>query len=233
MYLINCFWSIDEVHKSFVGVACNKDNAIPVLLKRRLSTMGLNVLTTIKCCIESINEENLIWVISSRFGDTEKMISLFNSLYKKEQGSPTDFSMSVHNALIGISSIQQKNTQMHTAISAGDMSFSCGFVEAYSIASTKQQKIGYIYYDFPLPDIYDDIITNDKQKLVVAFIIDPATSAPIAQESISLEFSVEQNVSHSTLSQFINFLSGDQKKLDFFIPGGCLNLAKGKIANAN
>lgn len=233
MQLINCFWSIDGVHKNFVGAVCNKDNAIPLLLKRRLSTMGRNVLTTIKCCIESINEENLIWVVSSRFGDTEKMISLFNSLYKKEQGSPTDFSMSVHNALVGISSIQQKNTQMHTAISSGNMSFSCGFVEAYSIAITRQQKVGYIYYDFPLPDIYDSLITNDKQRSIVAFIIDSTTSAPTAQEFVSIGFSVEQNVNSSTLSEFIGFFSGDQKKLDFFIPGGCLRLAKGKVADAN
>ena len=233
MHLINCLWSTDKVFKNFVDVVYKEDNSIPALLKRRLSLMGRNVFTAIKCCVESINDEHLIWVVSSRFGDTEKMISLFNCLHKKEQGSPTDFSMSVHNALIGISSIKQKNTQMHTAISAGDMSFSCGFVEAYSLAKTKAQKIGYIYYDFPLPDVYDDIIKNDSQKTVVAFIIDPTAFLLTAQEFLSLEFSVERNGNNSTLGQFTNFLESNQENLDFFVPGGCLILTKGKIANAN
>lgn len=92
---------------------------VPKALKRRLGKLGYNVLSVMDLCSQTDDSDDTTWVVSSRHGDTNRMGRLFQSIADKELLSPTDFSMSVHNALPGMHSIKTINTSMHTAMSGG------------------------------------------------------------------------------------------------------------------
>lgn len=145
---------------------------VPKTLKRRLGNIGFNVISVMNLCTENSEADDMIWVISSRHGDTNRMIRLFQNVCDNDLLSPTDFSMSVHNALPGMHSIQTNNTSMHTAISGGVHSFALGLLEAYVLLKTKNQKIGYLYYDFQLPDAYSALEIDNQESLIIGMTLD-------------------------------------------------------------
>lgn len=121
---------------------------LPASLKRRLNFIGESFFDSLQLLDK---KEPFPWVVASRHGDSNRMISLFERICNKEESSPTDFSLSVHNALIGLYSIFKKNTHPHTSLAAGEHTFAMGFFESYVQCLTLQQKVGYIYYDSALP----------------------------------------------------------------------------------
>jgi hypothetical protein len=72
------------------------------------------------------------YVLSTRHGELDRTVSLLNSIDSREPLSPADFSMSVHNSLIGLLSMAAGNRGGHTAVSAGSESFCFGLLEAVS-----------------------------------------------------------------------------------------------------
>ncbi|CAO4835850.1 MAG: hypothetical protein CNLJKLNK_00523 [Holosporales bacterium] len=140
---------------------------IPAPLKRRLGYLGT-------CFFESVliyEQNDLPWVVSTRHGDLQRMVKMFDRLFLKEEISPTDFSLSVHNALIGQYSIFKKNTQNMTAISAGKNSFALGFFEAFIQAKATNKTIGFIYYDTLLDTDY--ALFNPKEEFFFSCLFSP------------------------------------------------------------
>jgi len=109
------------------------------------------------------------YVISTRHGEFERTVSILESLAERATPSPADFSMSVHHALAGLLSIEAKNTQGHSAISAGPESFCFGMLEAAaSIVERPDQPVIYVYYDeFPGGGFADLLAERDRQLPVV------------------------------------------------------------------
>jgi len=125
---------------------------LPMMLRRRLSRLGkiaMRVAHDIK------DEKAVLLVFSSRYGESAQTIKLLLALADKEPLSPAGFSMSVHNGLAGLLSIATKNTQNHTAISAGPSSFSHGLLEAVCLLQNENTDgVLLVHYDEPLPEFY-------------------------------------------------------------------------------
>lgn len=88
--------------------------------------------------------------------------------------SPTDFSMSIHHALLGVMSIQSDNRLGHTALSAGRDSFLNGLLEAaVCIVENPDEPVILIYADEALPSDYGRFREADDAALpqVVAFAL--------------------------------------------------------------
>jgi hypothetical protein len=77
---------------------------------------------------------------------------------RREPPSPTDFTLSVHHALIGLLSIAANNMAGHMAIAAGRDTFGCAMIEALGCLATEpQQPVLLIYYDAALPGLYGEL----------------------------------------------------------------------------
>jgi hypothetical protein len=159
----------DEIHKVKVPIA---DQVIPIALKRRLTPLGQKVCR-ILIALESGQTTKIPWAISSRHGDTVRMKPLFDALVVGEIFLPTDFSLSVHNAIYGMYSIATENKCENITLSGGVDSAYQEFIEAYSLSRFKNAPVGYLYYDDKLPDEYDVFAEPPENFVSIGFILDP------------------------------------------------------------
>ncbi|AUG53590.1 beta-ketoacyl synthase chain length factor [Thalassospira marina] len=126
--------------------------------RRRLDLFGRASAEVLGQIFENLSPEdirNCRVIFSSRHGNIERTLKLLGQIAREEIPSPADFSMSVHNALVGVASINWGITQSHSAISAGNDSFIATLTEALAqLADDPQSPVAIVYIDLPLPDVY-------------------------------------------------------------------------------
>ena len=90
---------------------------------------------------KSISERNssIPWIVACRHGDIEHKLNLLSNLAQDEMLSPTDFSMSVHNAIIGMFSIATDNKHTYSALAGGPNSFEAGLLESIALLKRKRR----------------------------------------------------------------------------------------------
>jgi hypothetical protein len=208
----------------------NPPERIPRAMKRRLTPLGRLVIETLYGAVDFIEASSLNseipWVVSSRHGDGSRVERLLTDISKNELLSPMDFSQSVHNAIAGAFSIVSQNTQMHTAISAGQFSFEMGILEAYALQKKTNGYVGYTYYDEPMPSQYDDIIQGNKGKapFCLAMILGPDSDLlNKPQNAISLTHlskPLENSEMIAPLQSITRFLYNNKPNLYFYVSGG-------------
>jgi hypothetical protein len=121
--------------------------------RRRLDLFGRAACEVLGHALEGV--ENPKIVFTSRHGNIDRTLRLLGDIARAETPSPADFSMSVHNALVGVASINWSVTASHTAIAAGPDSFLAGITESVAqLVDTPDDPVILIYIDLPLPDVY-------------------------------------------------------------------------------
>ena len=113
---------------------------IPMLIRRKLSTLSKISFATIYNCYEK-KDVNLVF--ASRYGEFDKLGVLMNQYKTENEVSPLSFSSSVHNATIGNFSLINNIKSKYNAISAGENTISNGFLEAI----TEIEKTIFCYAD--------------------------------------------------------------------------------------
>jgi hypothetical protein len=128
--------------------------------------------------------------------------------------SPTDFSMSVHHALLGVLSIHTANHLGHTALSAGTESFGHGLIEAAAcLAERSDEPVILIYADEKLPAPYSAFAGDDDAELPVVLAL--AIGAPRMRGGADLALDLQNcptdaPPSMNMAGDFLRFfLSGD------------------------
>ena len=162
--------------------------ALPMLLRRRLSPMGQRVVGAISACTMGLPPAR--YILATRHGELSRALATLDGMREDGLPSPTDFSMSIHHALLGVMSIQSGNRLGHTALSAGRDSFMNGLLEAAAcIAENPDEPVILIYADQALPDDYQQFRESDDAALplVVAFALGRAGAA--AGPNIAIEYS--------------------------------------------
>jgi hypothetical protein len=104
---------------------------LPALQRRRLSRlarMAFGVGWPLAEC-----RENLPLVFVSRHGETPRTFDILRDLAANEPLSPTQFSLSVHNAVIGLWSILRGETSEMTALAAAGDGLEHGVLEAATL----------------------------------------------------------------------------------------------------
>lgn len=114
---------------------------IPANTRRRLNLFDKHVLYLINECLDD-DVENI--VLSSRYGEFDRLLRLIEQAQEANEVSPMAFSASVHNYSLGQISLLKQNTIPTISISAGEDSFYAGFVTALSM---NKKKIVYCYAD--------------------------------------------------------------------------------------
>ncbi|WP_114087866.1 beta-ketoacyl synthase chain length factor [Thalassospira profundimaris] len=145
------------------GKAAGIDNqdlarSIAPAWRRRLDLFGRASAEVLGQVLDGVSPEDICRcrvIFSSRHGNIERTLKLLGQIAREEIPSPADFSMSVHNALVGVASINWGITQAHSAISAGNDSFIAALTEALcQLADDPHSPVVIIYIDLPLPEVY-------------------------------------------------------------------------------
>lgn len=101
---------------------------LPAMQRRRLSPLARMAFAVGWPLAEGYETLPLVYV--SRHGETPRTFSILSELAQGQPLSPTQFSLSVHNAVIGLWSILRGQTCEMTALAAAADGFEHGIVEA-------------------------------------------------------------------------------------------------------
>lgn len=139
----------DNGHNSLPNV-----QAIPAMLRRRLSSLGKVALATAMPLLEQVTTPTPT-VLVSRHGDLNRTVTLLTDLARAEELSPTHFSLSVHNAIGGLLSITRNDPSSITALACGFDDVSTALLEAQAILSERGcGQVLCLIYDEPIPAVY-------------------------------------------------------------------------------
>lgn len=178
---------------------------LPMMLRRRLSPFGQKVIGGALACGRVAGEAR--YVFGTRHGELGRATRIFADIEAHQTPSPTDFSLSIHHALIGLLSIEAKNRAGHTALSAGRDSFGYALVEsAACLAERPDEPVMLIYGDDRLPADYHAFGEADDPLLPLVVVL---ALRPARLDALSLRMTVRggnENQSPSGAHDFLRFL---------------------------
>ena len=139
-------------------------SAMPAMLRRRLNVLGRAAL---QAAYEAQGDAPPMPLITaSRHGDLERSAQLLQSLAADEALSPTDFSLSVFNAIAGLYSIACHGTlptpPPYTSVAAGANAAEAALTEALAQCAEAPGPVLVLVYDAPLPAVYSHFINGPE-----------------------------------------------------------------------
>lgn len=93
-------------------------------------------------------------VLASGYGDAQRCLQLLKNFAAGEPASPTDFALSVHNAIGAMYSIARGDQAAYASVAAGPASAAAGLVEAGALLADGAREVLLVCYDAPLQDEY-------------------------------------------------------------------------------
>lgn len=97
----------------------------------------------------------LRFVFASQHGELGYTVALLRALAAGEPLSPTLFSLSVHNAAVGLLSTARADRGEATAVAAGEETLGYALLEAHcQFVADPERPLLIVYGDAPLPDEY-------------------------------------------------------------------------------
>ena len=137
---------------------------MPSMLRRRLNVLGRTALTAAYTAQDSAPPMPLI--TASRHGDLTRSAQLLQSLAAGEPLSPTDFSLSVFNAIAGLYSIASHGglpvPPASTSVACGSEAAEVAVTEALAQLSESGGPLLVLVYDAPLPEVYRDFVEGPE-----------------------------------------------------------------------
>lgn len=122
--------------------------------RRRLSPFAKVAL---HCALDAVGSQphTMPVVFASRHGDLARTNKLIESVAANDELSPTQFGLSVHNAVAGLYSILTHNTAAISSVAAGEATFMAGLLDAVcKLHIHPQGRLLYLYCDLPVPECY-------------------------------------------------------------------------------
>jgi Beta-ketoacyl synthase, N-terminal domain len=184
----------------------------PAMTRRRATALGQKGLSA-ALALPEVDRARI--VLASRHGEFARTLAILDTLARRDQPSPTDFSMSVHNALAGLISIAKKSALGHTAISAGPESFCCGMLEA--VAAVRERPCEpaiLLYLDEPPGGGFSDLIAvaASASPLVVALGLAAAESSAGEAMTMAMRAAPADHDDGEPALEFLRFaLTGDRE----------------------
>lgn len=145
---------------------------VPPLLRRRLNGLGRLVAQVAWDC--QPDGPGIPVVLASRYGDAARALQLLRQFAVEELMSPTDFALSVHNAIGAMYSIARGDTQAYSSVSAGAASAAAGWLEAAALLADGAGEVLLVCYDAPLPGEYQAFADEPGCTYAWAWRLSPA-----------------------------------------------------------
>ncbi|MFG6177067.1 beta-ketoacyl synthase chain length factor [Halomonas sp. THAF12] len=126
-------------------------SSLPAMLRRRLDETGRAVCDLLAALDP---EARCPLIHASRHGDTRYTLSMLEELTAGNSLSPTRFSMSVHNAVIGVHSIARQHHRPLQALGACGQEFDALMTEAAGYLAEGHDDVVAVFSEGPLPEAY-------------------------------------------------------------------------------
>lgn len=144
---------LSHLNISKAGTALTALEHVPAMQRRRLSNIAKLALNSVIQTLNGSRVDYIVWC--SQYGDENKTHKILQDVLQDLTPSPTQFSTSVHNAVAGLYSILCQDDTPSTSLSA---SWTEACIEAYAYLKVHapEARALVVYYDEPLPDIYQE-----------------------------------------------------------------------------
>lgn len=126
--------------------------AMPAMQRRRLNPLGRSAAQVAWACHAPAAGTPVVF--ASGYGDAGRCLQLLQAFAETGAATPTDFTLSVHNAISAMYSITRGDTASHTSLAAGAASAAAGVVEACALLADGADAVLLVCYEAPLPDAY-------------------------------------------------------------------------------
>ena len=151
--------------------------------RRRLSAFAKMILS----CAHKVNPDAqpMPIIFSSRHGDLHKTSDLLAQLEVQEPLSPTQFGLSVHNAVAGLLSILTNNKAPIVALAGGNNSINSALCEAYmQLQEPEIERVMVIHADQTLPELYQEFADEPQVDHCLALVL--STNPEVINQSTTL-----------------------------------------------
>jgi len=119
-------------------------------------------------------------VFMSRHGETPLTLDILRDLAAGEPLSPTQFSLSVHNAVIGLWSILRGETSEMTALAAAGDGLEHGLIEAAALLNDGAEAVLLVISEEKPPPAYAEWITDIPFSYAVGLVVTPGDDWSLA-----------------------------------------------------
>lgn len=178
---------------------------VPAMQRRRLSPFA-------RLCCYSLNQlterNDIATVFATRCGDLEKTDQLIVDACQKQPLSPTQFGLSVHNAVAGQYSIFTENKQPSTTISASHDTFHFAIIDAQTrLMQSSDDEIAVVCTDVAVPEKYTGYMKEQQVNYSVALLLSKREGRELSlqQNAATQEYQPPQNT--LPLPQALQFMA--------------------------
>lgn len=146
---------------------------VPPMARRRLSKLTKLAFDVALQAAEQQDDAPLSTIFASRHGDLHKTLQLLQQLGSGEELSPSQFALSVHNAISGQFSIYSQNKADSNAIAAGADSLHYAVLDAAArfCAEPELQQQLIVYADETIPDVYQSFCQDPSAPVALALLL--------------------------------------------------------------
>ena len=134
------------------GVLEARLDEMPAMQRRRLNALGRAAAQAAWDC--HAPDPAMPVVLASGYGDAQRCLHLLKEFAATGAASPTDFALSVHNAIGAMYSITRRDAASYSSIAAGPASAAAGVLEAAALLADGAERVLLVCYDAPLPGEY-------------------------------------------------------------------------------
>lgn len=151
--------------------------AMPPMLRRRAGFFGKMALEVAYECLDG--RTDVPTVFCSRHGEVARALELLTDLARGEPLSPTAFSMSVHNANVGLLTIARKDRANHIALAAGGATIEHAVIEACGLLADGAPMVLLVACDAPLPELFLPFRDVEEQAHAWAWLLTAPAADPL------------------------------------------------------
>ncbi|SDH67302.1 Beta-ketoacyl synthase, N-terminal domain [Pseudomonas flavescens] len=144
---------------------------LPAMQRRRLSRLARMVFQVAWPLAEG--HPALPLVFASRHGETPRSLSILQDLARAEPLSPTQFSLSVHNAIIGQWSILRGDTSEMTALAGEGDGLEMAMLEAATLLADGAPAVLLVIGEEAQPELYMPFIDDVPFPYALALLLMP------------------------------------------------------------
>jgi hypothetical protein len=152
------------------GAAQPDVSFLPAMQRRRLSHLA-RMAFHVAWPLADAHGEPLPLVFVSRHGETPRTLAIINDLANDEALSPTQFSLSVHNAIIGLWSIMRGDTSEMTALAGENDGLEQGILEACALLGEGAPAVLLVVAEELPPALYAPYISDVPFSHAVALLL--------------------------------------------------------------
>ncbi|WP_233841455.1 beta-ketoacyl synthase chain length factor [Dyella sp. 2HG41-7] len=205
-------------------VRIDDDNAqpscdfLPAMQRRRLSRLArMTMHVAWPLCAEG---EQLPFVFASRHGETPRTYALLSDVAQEQPLSPTQFGLSVHNAIAGQWSILRGQHGESVAVAGEADTFEHAMVEAATLLSDGARSVLVVIAEERPPAAYDEWIDDVPFSYAVALRLGGIDSTSGTRDGERWQLHLESHQGQSTVStwphalDFVRALCNGESKLD-------------------